>query len=121
VQAADGDKSRINEAGFRYPGPAPRSKETALLMFADGVEARARAERPGNDEEVRALVRSVIEIRQKDGQLDDAPLSQRDLAYISESFVATLRVTYHPRLEYPQEPPAALDVPPQSQPPEKTE
>jgi cyclic-di-AMP phosphodiesterase PgpH len=111
VQVAGGDKSRIDEAVFRYPGPAPRSKETALLMFADGVEARARAERPGTDDEVRALVRSVIECRQKDGQLDDAPLSQRDLSHITESFVSTLRVTYHPRLEYPQEPPAAPELP----------
>ena len=121
MQAADGDKSKVDESEFRYPGPAPRSKETALLMFADGVEARARAERPGNDEEVRTLVRSVIESRQKDGQLDDAPLSQRDLANITESFVATLRVTYHPRLEYPKEPPATLDVPTQRRSPEKTE
>ena len=121
VQAADGDKSRVDQAEFRYPGPAPRSKETALLMFADGVEARSRAERPANDEEVRTLVRSVIENRTKDGQLDDAPLSQRDLAVITESFVATLRVTYHPRLEYPKEIPAAQEVPTEHRPQEKTE
>jgi putative nucleotidyltransferase with HDIG domain len=121
VQAADGDKSKVNEADFRYPGPSPRSKETALLMFADGVEARARAERPANDGEVRSLVRSVIESRQKDGQLDDAPLSQRDLANIIESFVTTLRVTYHPRLEYPKESPAILEAPTQPRPSEKTE
>lgn len=121
LQAANGDKSKIDEAGFRYPGPSPRSKETALLMFADGVEARSRAERPANDEEVRKLVRSVIESRQKDGQLDDAPLSQRDLATIIESFVATLRVTYHPRLEYPQEAPAAVEVATQPRVPEKQE
>jgi membrane-associated HD superfamily phosphohydrolase len=90
-------------------------------MFADGVEARSRAERPANDDEVRILVRSVIENCQKDGQLDDAPLSQRDLAAITESFVSTLRVTYHPRLEYPKEVPATLDVPTQRRPQEKTE
>jgi cyclic-di-AMP phosphodiesterase PgpH len=121
MQAADGDKSKVIEAEFRYPGPAPRSKETALLMFADGVEARARAERPGNDDEVRILVRSVIESRQKYGQLDDTPLSQRDLANIIESFVSTLRVTYHPRLEYPREPPAIQEVPPVNHSAEKTE
>jgi putative nucleotidyltransferase with HDIG domain len=121
VRAADGDKSKVNESAFRYHGPTPRSKETALLMFADGVEARARAERPANDEEVRALVRNVIESRQNDGQLDDAPLSQRDLTDIMESFVSTLRVTYHPRLEYPKEPPASLEVITQRRPMEKTE
>jgi cyclic-di-AMP phosphodiesterase PgpH len=121
VRAVDGDKSKVDEPQFRYPGPAPRSKETALLMFADGVEARARAERPGNDDEVRALVRDVIETRQKDGQMDDAPLSQRDLVSIIESFVATLRVTYHPRLEYPKDPPAILEEPDPHRPLEKTE
>jgi len=116
VEAAQGDASKVDETQFRYPGPSPRSKETAILMFADGVEARARAERPRNDDEVRALVRNVIERCQKDGQLDNTPLSQRDLASISESFIATMRVTYHPRLEYPQEqlteePSAVEDVP----------
>jgi membrane-associated HD superfamily phosphohydrolase len=90
-------------------------------MFADGVEARSRAERPATDEELRILVRSVIESRQKDGQLDDAPLSQHDLATIIDSFVATLRVTYHPRLEYPKEPSATQDVSTQPRLPEKSE
>lgn len=110
LQKAGGEKSAVDESKFRYPGPAPRSKETALLMFADGVEARARAEHPDNDEAVRQLVSNVIENRRKDGQLDDAPLSQRDLHNIIESFVSTLRVTYHPRLEYPKETPAVVDV-----------
>jgi putative nucleotidyltransferase with HDIG domain len=121
LRAADGDKSKVDESKFRYPGPLPRSKETALLMFADGVEARARAERPGTDEELRFLVRSVVENRQKDGQLDEAPLSQRDLTDIIDSFVVTLRVTYHPRLEYPKEPPATLDVTTKRRIMEKTE
>ena len=121
VQAAEKGKSRLDEEKFRYPGPTPRSKETALLMFADGVEARARAERPANDEEIRILVRSVVEGRQREGQLDDAPLSQRDLTNIIDSFVATLRNTYHPRLEYPKEAPASQEVPTQRRPLEKTE
>jgi putative nucleotidyltransferase with HDIG domain len=115
VQGVGGDASKVDETQFRYPGPAPHSKETAILMIADGVEARARAERPHNEEEVRALVRNVIERCQKDGQLDETPLSQRDLARITESFISTLRVTYHPRLEYPQElpfmqPPASVEI-----------
>jgi cyclic-di-AMP phosphodiesterase PgpH len=121
IRAAEGDKSKIDESAYRYPGPTPHSKETALLMFADGVEARARAERPGNDDEVRSLVRNVIENRQKDGQLDDTPLSQRDIVNIIESFVATLRVTFHPRLEYPKDPPATTDVATLPRPLEKTE
>jgi putative nucleotidyltransferase with HDIG domain len=103
LQSAKGDASKVDESKFRYPGPSPRSKETAVLMLADGVEARARAERPRNDDDVRNIVRNVIDRCQKDGQLDDTPLSQRELASISGSFVDTLRVTYHPRLEYPPE------------------
>jgi hypothetical protein len=121
VQAAGGDATKVDDSKFRYPGPAPRSKETALLMFADGVEACARAERPASDEELRALVIRVIDGRQKNGQLEDAPLSQRDLATITESFISTLRVTYHPRLEYPREPTAALEAPVQPLLPEKSE
>jgi putative nucleotidyltransferase with HDIG domain len=103
VQLAGGDASRVDESKFRYPGPSPRSKETALLMFADGVEARARAERPTTDDEIRTIVSGVIESRQKYGQLNNTPLTQRDLSDITDSFVATLQVTYHPRLDYPKE------------------
>ncbi len=105
VQVAGGDASKVGDSQFRYPGPKPRSKETAILMIADGVEARARAERPVNEEQVRAVVRNVIERCQKDNQLDHSPLSQRDLASISESIISTLQVTYHRRLEYPKEQP----------------
>jgi putative nucleotidyltransferase with HDIG domain len=111
VEAAQGDASKVDEIKFRYPGPSPRSKETAILMFADAVEARARAERPHNDEEVHSLVRNVIERCQKDGQLDKTTLSQNDLVCITESFITTLHVTYHPRLEYPQEPPSVQTSP----------
>jgi putative nucleotidyltransferase with HDIG domain len=116
VQASKGDASKVDESKFRYPGPSPRSKETAILMFADGVEAQARAERPRNDDEVRTLVRNVIERCQKDNQLDNTPLSQYELTSITESFIATLRAAFHPRLVYPQEqlasqPSKASDVP----------
>ena len=103
LQGTQGDASQVDERQFRYPGPSPRSKETAILMLADGVEARARAERPRDDDEMYILVGNVIERCQKDGQLDNTPLSQRDLACITESFISTLRVTYHPRLEYPKD------------------
>jgi len=70
-------------------------------MLADAAEARARAERPTTDEELEALVRSVIATVQKHNQLDDTLLTLRDLNLIAESFVTTLRGTYHPRIQYP--------------------
>jgi membrane-associated HD superfamily phosphohydrolase len=70
-------------------------------MLADAAEARARAERPANEDELRILVHSVIETVQKYNQLDDTLLTLRDLNLITESFVTTLRGQYHPRLQYP--------------------
>ncbi len=104
VQAAGGDVTRVDIEKFRYPGPRPASRETALLMLADATEARARSERPAKDDEIRALVTSVIQTVQKFHQLDDTLLTLRDLSLITESFVTTLRGTYHPRIQYPKAP-----------------
>jgi putative nucleotidyltransferase with HDIG domain len=102
MEAAGGDVSKVDIEKFRYPGPRPASRETALLMLADASEARARAERPASDDEIRALVTSVIQTVQKFNQLDDTLLTLRDLKLITESFVTTLRGTYHPRIQYPK-------------------
>ena len=107
LEKAGGDASKVEIDQFRYPGPQPRSRETAILMLADGSEARARAEGAESDDDLRAIVRSVIERIQKENQLADAPLTMRDLSLITDSFVTTLRGTYHPRIQYPAaEPPA---------------
>ena len=102
IEAAGGDASKVNIENFRYPGPRPGSKETALLMLADAVEARARAESPSNEDELRMLVRSVIDSALKNNQLDDTLLTLRDLNLIADSFVTTLRGHYHPRIQYPK-------------------
>jgi membrane-associated HD superfamily phosphohydrolase len=91
---------------FRYPGPSPRSRETAILMLADGAEARTRAQSPRTEEEIRALIRGVVDYVQKEGQLDNTTLTLRDINLIIESFVATLRGAYHPRIQYPAAEPA---------------
>ncbi len=102
VERAGGDKFKVDPEKFRYPGPPPRSRETAILMLADGVEARARAEHPKDEEELRKLIRSVIDFCQREGQLDDTRLTLRDLHLITEAFVTALRGIYHPRIEYPK-------------------
>lgn len=102
MEASGGDVSKVDIEKFRYPGPRPASRETALLMLADATEARARAERPTNDDEIRALITSVVQTVQKYNQLDDTLLTLRDLKLIIESFVTTLRGTYHPRIQYPK-------------------
>ena len=101
VKAAGGDESKVDPELFRYPGPRPRSRETAILMLADGCEARVRAERPKDVDEMRALIKSVVQNRISLGQLDETDLTLRDLDALTESFTTTLRGVYHPRIEYP--------------------
>ena len=102
VQAAGGDESLVDKANFSYPGPRPQSRETAILMLADGSEARVRAERPEDDEKLLAVIKSAIKDRVASGQLDDTKLTLNDLSLIAESFTTTLRGVYHPRLTYPR-------------------
>ena len=106
IKAAQGDKSQVDDDNFTYGGPRPQSRETALVMLADGCEARVRSKRPNNVEGLEALIRDTIDTCMADGQLDDTPLTLFDLTTVSESFAATLKGIYHPRVEYP-----TLDVP----------
>lgn len=108
VQAAGDDPARVSEADFRYPGPRPRSRETALVMLADGCEAKTRADRPQTEAQIATVVRTVIQDRVNNHQLDDTDLTLSDLAIVEQSFITTLRGVFHPRLAYPE-----LTPPPQ--------
>ena len=87
---------------FRYPGPKPSSRETALLMLADGVEARARAEVPQGDEEIRSLIHDSFDYIRRSGQLDNTQITYKELNRVADAFVSTLKTTYHPRIKYPK-------------------
>lgn len=119
VKAAGDDPDKVDESQFRYPGPRPRSRETALLMLADGVEARARSMRPKTEEELRKIVQQTIDFCQKEGQLAETRFTLKDLTIITESFVTTLTGLYHPRIAYPAsgEIRAIQDVPTQKREP----
>jgi putative nucleotidyltransferase with HDIG domain len=101
VKAAGGDEGKVSQELFRYPGPAPRSRETAILMLADGSEARVRAERPQDEATMKEVIKSLIQNRLSSGQLDNTGLTLHDLETIADSFTSTLRGIYHPRIEYP--------------------
>lgn len=101
VQAAGGDESQVDETQFRYPGPPPQSRETGILMLADGCEARVRAERPPDEESLRQVIKAAINERIAKGHLDNTKLTLYELNQIAESFAVTLRGVYHPRLKYP--------------------
>jgi len=96
-----------DELQQRMIGPRPQSKETALMMLADGCEAKARSDRPRTEDDLHRIVKAVIDDRVAKGQLDDTGLTLRDLQIIRESFVNTLKGMFHPRLEYPEEKPGS--------------
>jgi len=99
VHAADG---KFDPSQFEYPGPNPRSRETAILMMADKVEARAKAEIPKNDEELANLINSSIDSILREGYLDNTSLTLKNIQIIKKTFFNTLKNTYHPRIQYPK-------------------
>ncbi len=104
VEQAGGEASLVDESQFRYPGPKPQSKETLLVMLADGCEAAARARRPATPEELREVVRTIFEHRMRDGQMDECPITMRELRIVQETYIELLRGAYHPRVRYPNFP-----------------
>lgn len=92
----------VDEEAYRYPGPSPRSRETAILMLADGAEASVRAAEAAGVDAIDAVVGRVIQTRLEAGELEDSGLSLGDLQRVRTAFVETLRGMYHPRIRYPE-------------------
>lgn len=91
----------IRADDFRYPGPKPQSKETAVVLLSDSVEAASRSLNDATPEAVQQLVRKIINEKFIDGQLDDCELTLRDLHKIQESFIRNLMAIFHTRMKYP--------------------
>jgi hypothetical protein len=93
---------RLDERRFRHSGPKPQTREAAILMLADGVEAAVRSLASHDEPTIRAMVSRIIEERLEDGQFDECDLTLRDVERIREAFVAQLLGMYHQRIAYPQ-------------------
>ncbi|MCS7232977.1 MAG: phosphohydrolase, partial [Synergistetes bacterium] len=92
----------VNPDDFRYPGPKPQTKEAAIVMLADSIEASARSLSEFTPSKLESLVREVIKMKIEDGQLSESPLSFKDLEKIVYAFIKVLRGMYHSRIEYPE-------------------
>ncbi|MGC8717352.1 MAG: HD family phosphohydrolase [bacterium] len=101
-QAMKEDPENTKEEDYRYKGPKPQTKETAILMLADAVEAAVRALDRPTPQKLESTVRHIIEERLNDGQLDESPITLRDLTIIGEAFVKVLTGMFHLRIEYPE-------------------
>jgi membrane-associated HD superfamily phosphohydrolase len=95
-------EAAVDERRFRHAGPKPQSREAAILMLADSVEASVRSLKTPDEGAIRAMVARIIRERLEDGQFDECDLTLRDLEKIREAFVAQLLGMYHRRIEYPQ-------------------
>ena len=91
----------IDEEAFTYPGPNPFSKETAVLMMADSVEAASRSLKEHTEENIRALVDKIIDGQIADGLMRNAPLTFKDVETVKNVFVEKLKIMYHTRISYP--------------------
>ncbi|OUM93926.1 MAG: hypothetical protein BAA04_03520 [Firmicutes bacterium ZCTH02-B6] len=102
VENAKGEA--VDERDFRYPGPKPQSKEIAVVMLADAVEASVRSLGRPTPGRIEGLVRRIIKERLEAGELDESDLTLRDLDKVAEAFVRVLTGIYHKRVEYPEVP-----------------
>lgn len=101
--ALDNEKEKgVNEHDFRYEGLKPQTKEAAIVMMADSVEAAVRALQKPTPGRIEGLVRRVIKDKLQDGQLDECDLTLRDLDTIAVAFVRVLSGIFHTRVEYPE-------------------
>ena len=91
----------LDERRFRHNGPRPQSREAAILMLADGVEASVRSLSSQDEPTIRAMVGRIIDERLDDGQFDECDLTLRDVERIREAFIAQLLGMYHQRIAYP--------------------
>ncbi len=97
------EEQGIKEEGFRYVGPRPDSKEVAIVLLADSVEAAARALKNPAPQNVEELVHKIINNKFIDGQLDECELTLKDLEKISALFIHILSGIYHTRVTYPDQ------------------
>ncbi|MFI5199547.1 MAG: HD family phosphohydrolase [Candidatus Limnocylindrales bacterium] len=104
LQTSAGEKAAdaVDQRTYRHNGPKPQTREAALLMLADGVEASVRSLSSRDEPAIRAMVNRIIEERLQDGQFDECDLTLRDIERIREAYVSQLLGMYHQRIAYPQ-------------------
>jgi hypothetical protein len=99
----DNPNTKVDENAFIYPGPLPRSKEAAVVMLVDGIEAASRSLREKKYENLKQLIVDMIDQKIKLGQLDQSALTFNDINIIKETLLQKLINIYHIRIEYPKE------------------
>ncbi len=102
IEEMGGNEADVDENAFRYPGPKPQTKESAIIMLADSSEAASRSLEDNSEEAIRGLVENIISEKINDGQFDSCPLTFRELFTIKEKLVEMIKATNHLRVKYPE-------------------
>ena len=102
VEQMGGDPSKVDESQFRYPGPKPHSKEAAIVMISDSVEAASRSLSEFNEQDISDLVDRLVKEKSDEGQFDECQLTFEELGKVKKTIVQTLLVTHHLRVKYPE-------------------
>jgi len=97
-----GDKEEVKTDRFQYPGPRPQTKEAAIVMLADSVEAATRSLPQKTSSRIKETIKEVVQSKLSQSELDESDLTLRDLNKISESFLPILLGIFHVRVEYPK-------------------
>jgi membrane-associated HD superfamily phosphohydrolase len=101
VELMDGDPSKVSKKLFRYPGPKPHTKESALIMIADTVEAASRSLDEVTEEVVTEMIDRLVAEKAEEGQFDECPITFQELCKVKKAIVKALLVTRHLRIKYP--------------------
>lgn len=104
ARASGREDREVSETEFRYPGPRPRSRESAILMLCDGVEGAVRALQEPTPGRIEGVVHEIAMARLMDGQFDDCDITLKELARVEQSIVKSLQAFHHGRIAYPRGP-----------------
>jgi putative nucleotidyltransferase with HDIG domain len=104
LEKMDMDKNLVDEKDFRYVGPKPRTKESALIMIADSLEAASRSLDDCGELSVEKLVEQIIKEKAEDGQFDDCLITFEEMAMVKKTMAKTLSAFSHARIKYPKKP-----------------
>ena len=102
LEAKEGKVEEVDESQFRYPGPKPRSKESAIIMICDSIEAASRSMEDVSEQSLIEMIDRLVGEKAEDGQFNDAQLTFEELGRVKKTLAKTLLLTYHVRVKYPK-------------------
>lgn len=106
LEEMKGNRDDVDENAFRYPGPKPQTKEAAIIMLSDSTEAASRTLEDNSEESIRKMIDAITADKINDGQLDNCPLTFKELHTIKTKLVEMIKATHHVRIKYPKANPA---------------